>query len=134
MINFVTDLIGGAEAISEIWLVRGDDEVLDIALTGADGTAYEMQAGDVLTLTVREVASASSPVMMQIDSLPGSSRIVIRHEDTADLRVGRYSADVQLLTQYGIRKTVWPQFDPANSTRWREQNLRNFVIVSEVTI
>ena len=92
-----------------VYLTKGDDAVLEISsITVADGSEYALQDTDVLTLTVRSLPTSQSPVMFQIDALPGSSRIVIGHEDTAELEVGRYSADVQLTTAEGKRFTVWP--------------------------
>ena len=85
----------------------------------------------MLTLTVRAVPSAESAVLMDIDSLPGSRRIVFRHEDTAELAVGRYSADVQLTTADGKRFTVWPTI--AGSGRYVVKSFNNFVIMPEVT-
>ena len=115
-----------------IYLTKGDDAALEVSSIAAeDGSQYEMQAGDVLTLTVRALPSADSPVLIQIDALPGSNRIVFRHEDTAELTVGRYSADVQLTTAEGKRYTVWPTI--TGSGRYVVKNLNNFVIMPEVT-
>ena len=115
-----------------IYLTKGDDAVLEVSsITAEDGSAYELQAADVLTLTVRAVPSAESAVLMDIDSLPGSRRIVFRHEDTAELAVGRYSADVQLTTADGKRFTVWPTI--AGSGRYVVKSFNNFVIMPEVT-
>ena len=115
-----------------IYLTKGDDAVLEVAsITTEIGEEYALRDADVLTLTVRELPSAASPVLMQIDSAPGSSRIVIRHEDTAELDVGQYSADVQLMTAEGMRYTVWPRI--SGSGRYKVRNLNNFVIMPEVT-
>ena len=115
-----------------IYLTKGDDAALEVSSIAAeDGSEYSMQAGDVLTLTVRALPSAESPALIQIDSLPGVNRIVLRHADTADLDVGRYSADVQLTTAEGKRYTVWPAI--TGSGRYVVKNLNNFVIMPEVT-
>ena len=115
-----------------IYLTKGDDAALEVSSIAAeDGSEYSMQAGDVLTLTVRALPSADSPALIQIDSLPGVNRIVLRHEDTAELNVGRYSADVQLTTADGKRYTVWPTI--TGSGRYVVKNLNNFVIMPEVT-
>lgn len=116
-----------------IYITKGDDAVLEVSSIAAqDGSEYSMQPGDVLTLTVRSMPSALVPAMMQIDSLPGEVRIVLRHEDTAELDVGRYSADVQLNTQDGKRYTIWPPL--AGNNRYVVKNMNNFVIMPEVTI
>ena len=115
-----------------IYITKGDDAVLEVSSIAAeDGSQYEMQTGDVLTLTVRAMPSADSPALIQIDSLPGVNRIVLRHEDTAELNVGRYSADVQLTTAEVRRFTVWPNI--AGSGRYVIKNFNNFIIMPEVT-
>ena len=115
-----------------IYLTKGDDAVLEVSsITAENGEEYELQDTDVLTLTVRSQPTALMPVLIQIDALPGSRRIVFRHEDTAELNVGRYSADVQLTTADGKRYTVWPAI--TGSGRYVVKNLNNFVIMPEVT-
>ena len=115
-----------------IYLTKGDDAVLEVSsITAEDGSAYELQAADVLTLTVRSMPTALMPALIQIDALPGSNRIVLRHEDTAELDVGRYSADVQLTTAAGKRHTVWPTL--SGNLRYETKSFNNFVIMPEVT-
>ena len=115
-----------------IYLTKGDDAVLEIeSIAAQDGSEYALQETDVLTLTVRSMPTALMPVLIQIDALPGSNRIVLRHEDTAKLDVGRYSADVQLTTAEGKRFTVWPEI--VGSGRYVIKNFNNFIIMPEVT-
>lgn len=115
-----------------IYLTKGDDAVLEVSSIATEGGAeYELQPEDVLTLTVRALPSAQSPALLQVDALPGSRRIVFSHADTAELDVGRYSADVQLTTAEGKRYTVWPTI--TGSGRYVVKNLNNFVIMPEVT-
>ena len=116
-----------------IYLTKGDDAALEISgITAQDGSQYELKSEDVLTLTVRALPSAESPVLIQIDSLPGSDRIVLRHEDTAEMNVGRYSSDVQLTTADGKRYTIWPSV--SGSGRYVVKSFNNFVVMPEVTI
>ena len=115
-----------------IYLTKGDDAVLEVSSIATEGgEEYALQETDVLTLTVRALPSADSPALIQIDALPGSNRIVFNHDDTAELDVGRYSADVQLTTADGKRYTVWPTI--TGSGRYVIKNLKNFVIMPEVT-
>lgn len=115
-----------------IYITKGDDAVLEITSIATEGgEEYALQETDVLTLTVRALPSAQSPALLQVDALPGSRRIVFGHDDTAELDVGRYSADVQLTTAEGKRYTVWPTI--AGSGRYVVKNLNNFVIMPEVT-
>ena len=115
-----------------IYITKGDDAVLEVSSIATEsGAEYELQDTDVLTLTVRALPSAQSPALLQVDALPGSRRIVFSHADTAELDVGRYSADVQLTTADGKRYTVWPTI--TGSGRYVVKNLNNFVIMPEVT-
>ena len=115
-----------------IYLTKGDDAVLEVSSIATEGgVEYALQDTDVLTLTVRALPSAQSPALLQVDALPGSRRIVFGHADTAELDVGRYSADVQLTTAEGKRYTVWPTI--TGSSRYVVKNLNNFVIMPEVT-
>lgn len=116
----------------KMWMTRGDDEAIEIAITTTDGQPYAIQPGDVLTFTVRSAPSQDSPVLLQVQSVPGDNRIIIRHEDTAELDYGAYSADIQLTTAAGLRKTVWPP-ESASASRLRAGNLKNFNLMSEVT-
>ena len=115
-----------------IYLTKGDDAVLEISSIAMDsGEEYALQETDVLTLTVRALPSTQSPVLLQIDALPGSRRIVFDHDATAELDVGRYSADVQLTTADGKRYTVWPSV--SGSSRYVVKSFNNFVLMPEVT-
>ena len=114
-----------------VYITKGDDAVLEMQPVIETGAAYEMQPGDVLTLTVREQPVAESEVLMQIHSAPGSQRIVIQHDDTANVAVGRYSADIQLTTEDGKRYTLWPELE--GSAQYSVKNFRNFCVMPEVT-
>lgn len=115
-----------------IYLTRGDDAVIDVQVTKLDGAAYEMQPGDTLTLTVRETPEESSMPVFTTESDAGVARIVIKSADTANAEPGRYSADIQLTTQDEKRYTVWPDLE--GSERYKTANLKNFVIMPEVTM
>ena len=106
-----------------IYLTKGDDAVLEVV-----EAVLEPRAVAPVVVVGR---CAEGPALIQIDALPGSRRIVFRHEDTAELTVGRYSADVQLTTADGKRYTVWPTI--TGSGRYVVKNLNNFVIMPEVT-
>lgn len=114
-------------------ITKGDDAALNVELSAGENgdQAYEMGEMDVLTLTVREQPSAEFPVLLQVNSLPGSNRILIRSEDTASIEPGRYSADVQLTDGSGNVYTVWPELE--GSARYKVKNLKNFIIMPEVT-
>lgn len=114
-----------------IYLTRGDDAVLQVDVELADGSAYELQSGDSLTLTVRADPTPESPVLFSTTAAPGSNRIIINAADTSPHEQGRYSADIQLNTADGKRCTIWPELE--GSKRYSKSNLKNFIIMPEVT-
>lgn len=118
----------------KIYLRRGDDEVLEVTLNNTDGSTAEIGENETLTLTVRELPVSESPIIFTTTSAPGSNRIVISHADTAEAPYGEYSADVQMMTADGLRKTVWPDFDEDNLPKAKASNLKNFILLPEVTM
>ena len=115
-----------------IYLTKGDDAVLEVgAIVTNDGGPYEIQDGDILTFTVRQLPSSLVPALIQIDSEPGNKTIIIGHDHTSDLNVGLYSADLQLTTSDGLRYTIWPKLN--RDLRYVTKNFNNFVIMPEVT-
>lgn len=119
----------------KVYLRRGDDEALDVEVK-VDGVDTDIGETETLTLTVRELPDAGSPVIFESTSAPGSKRIVINHADTADAEYGQYSADIQLLTADGYRKTIWPDIDVDNPPNpyALQNNFGNFIILPEVTM
>lgn len=120
---------------NKIYMYRGDDEVLEVDITNSAGEAVEVGEGETVTITVRELPDRESEVVFASTSVPGSNRIIIRHEDTTNAEPGQYSADIQLLTADGMRKTIWPAIDPKDPPKVATQGMNrgNFIILSEVT-
>lgn len=119
---------------NKIYIVRGDDELLQVNIHYADAqqTPYEMEAGDVLTLSVRALPLDSSPLLLQVKGEAGSDKIELTHADTAKLEYGSYSADLQLTRSDGRRMTVWPT--QLSGDRLKGKNLKNFNVAAEVTM
>lgn len=115
-----------------IYITRGDDAAIDVAayLDEEQSEEYELQDGDKFIFSVRKIASAGSELVFAVESTTG--RIVFSHEDTADKEVGKYSADIQLVTADGKRNTIWPKFEITKPSK--EFNYKNFCIMSEVTM
>ena len=61
-----------------ILLTRGDSAYINVELTTSTGEVYEMQAGDTLTLTVRQLADDTSAVACT-DKTAASGQIQLRH-------------------------------------------------------
>ena len=114
-----------------IYLTRGDSAEVSIDLTTEGGEAYDLGAGDTLTLTVRKEPTATSAVVFA-KSVKGSGVIPIAPEDTRGAEVGQYSADIQLTTADGEVHTVYPRLE--GKARYRERNFKNFVLMPEVTM
>lgn len=125
---FISEDKDGNEVIN---LTRGDDACLEIPMENADGESYTMGETEYLTFGVRRVPRLDSELLIDIESAPGSNRIIFSHADTADLDVGEYSAEVQLMTAEGKRITVWPL--PQGRQRIKENvNRKNFCLMPEV--
>lgn len=114
-----------------IYLTKGDDGKLPVNVTLGD-ESYQMSEYDTLTITVRELPSAESPVLLQIETVPGSNRIIFNSADTKDISPGRYSADIQLTDGGGRKYTIWPRLE--GNKRYNGRNYENFVIMPEVTV
>jgi len=67
-----------------------------------------MGEDEYLIFGVRERPLASSELLLEIQSEPGCNYIPFAHKDTADLPIGFYSAEIQLMLSDGQRTTVWP--------------------------
>lgn len=119
------------EENKRMYITRSDDGVAEMnSLVDAEGKPYELQPGDILTLTVKENPTDETAIF-STSSVPGSNRLVIRSEDTRDAEIGKYSVDVQIATADGLRFTVWPMLE--GSERTKKTNLKNFIIMTKVT-
>lgn len=97
-----------------------------------DGSEYTLQSGDTLTLTVRAIPKTSSTALIQVTS--NTNTLTIQPADTADVPVGKYSADIQLTTAGGEIYTIWPNKEQfSDNVQTRGINFENFWIWPEVT-
>lgn len=108
----------------KIMLTRGDSAYITVTLKSQEGSAYTMQAGDKLTLTVRKQAVDTSSVLLQTES--DSTQLHLLPAQTKQLTAGKYSYDIQLSTASGDVYTVVGAADTNTS-------LSNFTILPEVT-
>lgn len=115
-----------------ITLTRGDNATIEVDLINDNDETYEMQSGDRLTMTIRELPTIESPILLSVNSQYGSNRILLRPEDTIGMAVGLYSCDIQMVTQNHEVYTVYPTFDTV--PRKKIKNYKNFDLRSEVTI
>ena len=111
-------------------LTRGDDAVIEVPLTINDDEPYEMDSHDYMIFAVRELPSPDSPLLLSIESEHGVNKIVFSHDDTRNMNVGAYSAEIQLMTSDNMIYTVWPRLKGASKTS--KANRKNFVLMTEV--
>ena len=91
---------------NRIYLTRGDTATLKIDLENQDGKVVKLEPEDILTLTVKKLASDINPlIQLTADS---TGQFAIDPEDTSGLNAGVYLYDVQLNRQGNIY-TVIPQ-------------------------
>ena len=112
-----------------IYLTKGDDAVIAVSIENSDGSEYEMQEGDTLTLTVKKSPTDSSVVQLFAQS--NDKNIALRHSETSKIKPGRYSCDIQLTTNDGYRFTIYPVLPLAK--RPIMLNYDNFIVMPEVT-
>lgn len=115
-----------------VYITQNDDATLEINMELEDGTQYSMTESETLTLSVRELPDESHEVLICINSLPGSNRIVIQGADTKDVPPGQYSMDIQLNRENNTRYTVIPN-NISITERHRIKNWKNFVVMPQVT-
>ena len=108
-----------------IYIPRGTCKVLKFNLK-MNGDVLEINEDDQLILTVREKASASSPVLLRAAAEKGTGTIILHESDTM-LPVGKYSAEVRLHRK-GCTYSVWG----ISEEDTREKNIRNFIILAGV--
>lgn len=125
---FITENREGSEVIN---LTRGDDAVIEFPMENEYEEEYELGETEYLVFSVRVLPREDSELLVSIESVPGSNRIVFSHDDTAGLEVGQYSAEVQMITSDNKRITVWPR--PYGKFKIKDTaNRKNFILMPEV--
>lgn len=88
-----------------VQLTRGDTARLCVSIMNeTDQTAYAIEAGDTLTLTVKKSTKDIEPSFQKV--ITGASTFHIEPQDTSGLAFGKYKYDVQLTTAGGDVYTV----------------------------
>ena len=113
-----------------ITIHRGDDERLTLTIDD-----YEFKEGDIVVLSVREIPSPSSPLLLEVVS--SSPSFNLPHEKTERIPAGKYSYDVELRIlqadgSYYI-KTIVPTPEDEHIKNGTDKNWKNFIMNGEVT-
>lgn len=86
-------------------LTRGDSAHLAVTITNdVDGSVYEIQPDDTLTLSMKKYVNDESPCLQK--TIKGSNTFHLKPDDTRGLNFGKYKYDVQLTTAEGDVYTV----------------------------
>lgn len=124
---YITNNKNGFEVIN---LTRGDDAVIEVPLKNLNDEDVTLGNEDYLIFDVRVLPKKDSKRIIHIESAPGSNRIIFTHDDTKNLKVGQYSAEIQMMFD-GKRSTVWPKL--TGDMRFNEDiNRNNFILMPEV--
>lgn len=125
---FITEDKNGQQVVN---LSRGDDAALEVPLKDLNDEPFELGETESLIFDVRVLPREDSELLVHIVSVPGTTRIVFTHDDTKDLEVGPYSAEIQLMTAEKKRITIWPE--PIGKQKIRDKiNRKNFILMPEV--
>ena len=125
---FITEDKNGQQVIN---LSRGDDAAIEVPLKDLNDEPFELGETESLIFDVRVLPREDSELLIHIVSVPGTTRIVFTHDDTKDLEVGPYSAEIQLMTAEKKRITIWPE--PIGKQKIRDKiNRKNFILMPEV--
>lgn len=125
---FITEDKNGQQVVN---LSRGDDAALEVPLKDLNDEPFELGQTESLIFDVRVLPREDSELLIHIVSVPGTTRIVFTHDDTKDLEVGPYSAEIQLMTADKKRITIWPE--PIGKQKIRDRiNRKNFILMPEV--
>lgn len=99
-----------------ITMTRGDSLVLTVGITQPDGTAYEVQEGDVVRFAMKKRYTDAEPLITKI--IPHDTmELYLRPEDTKELAFGSYVYDMQLTYANGDVDTF---IDQASLTLTKE--------------
>lgn len=113
--------------------VKGDAEILPVNLSIGENTPYEMGESEYLVLTVRAIPDTASPALFIAKSSPGSNRIIITKEMTAEMDPGYYSADIEIKNADISPNTVWPDNTLPYVKPDKSRNWKNYILTPEVT-
>lgn len=89
-----------------IKVTRGDTLALAVDLAAEDGSSYELQPGDTLTLTVKKSTGLDEPVLVQKRMTSETGAVTRLGEEDTSLAYGAYAYDVELRTAGGDVCTV----------------------------
>ena len=90
---------------NRIYLTRGDSASVDIRLTDAAGGDYEPVAGDKIYFRLKNAVFGNTLRLVKAIS-PTDLTLTLSEVDTANLELGTYRYEVELVTSSGDRFTV----------------------------
>ena len=106
---------------------RGDSAYINVTLKEADGSEYELQPDDYLTLTVRAEPTHESPVLLVSKS--NTTALFLSADAMDAIPAGKYSYDIELTFANGERTTIVPKL----RENGKGTNYKNFIVDAEVS-
>ena len=100
---------------NSIQLTRGDSATLTVNLTNADGTPYELVAGDVLEFTAKKDASDPEAA---ISLTASDGTFTFAPSDTDGLEFGAYRYDIQLTHGSEVYTPIVSTFTLTEEVTW----------------
>ncbi|MGI6227229.1 MAG: hypothetical protein ACOYJ1_13345 [Peptococcales bacterium] len=91
-------------------MIRGDTEVIEVACQDSEGTPVSFENGDTIYFTVKVNTNTVSKVLQKeiTEFVDGVAYIQIEHEDTNKLPYLTFVYDIQLTRADGTVKTIIP--------------------------
>jgi hypothetical protein len=96
---------------SNLYLIRGDSQCVEISLTLDDGTPYLFVNGDEVKLSVKKTVSDSTYILQKIITtfIENTANIQIEPIDTKSIEYGMYLYDIQIKFATGEVITIVPK-------------------------
>lgn len=94
---------------TDLSMIRGDSETIDIKISTPDGEVRPLVQGDMLYFSVKKNPKFTKYAFQKIVTKfreDGTAQVVILPDDTKDLQFDDYRYDVQLTTKEGEVKTI----------------------------
>jgi hypothetical protein len=95
---------------TDISMIRGDSEVIQVSCRNESGVDFPFTEGDIVYFTVKRSAYTEEKILQKIvtEFTEGVALINISPKDTRELKTGVYYYDIQLNRANGQVKTIIP--------------------------
>lgn len=104
---------------TDIFITRGDTEIIKIIITDQDGDPYPLVEGDKIYFTIKENTHTTNKMFQKVITHfdKGIAHIILEPKDTSSWAYGKYKYDMQMVGSSGTTKTI---IKPSNFTVEKE--------------